>query len=262
MNLVLKLGNLDGGLGQHFETSDKSLLGLADINSLLLQNNSVHGKQLKERGGGHVVTSRELFLEFDGFNFDGLMDALEHFNTGVQVLTKVNIGAGNLTATDTEQGLLGPLREPIDSCASDKGGETTDTGSENLTEGRHSDNHMNVTLNSAQVLLEHVHLGDGDLLLHAELLTDLKDGVHVFKLVEIWHVTTVKDVVDILKLLLLDDLSINKQEGGGLVIATSLHEGFLHIFTPVGHIVAFDDLDLEEFVVGAEGGKSGQRLTT
>lgn len=81
---------------------------------------------------------------------------------------------------------------------------------------------MDISLDTSQVLLEHVHLGNGELLLHAELLTNFEDTIHILKLVEIWYITTIKDTVNIFELLFLDDLSINEQECGLLVLNTSL----------------------------------------
>jgi hypothetical protein len=46
------------------------------------------------------------------------------------------------------------------------------------------------------------------------------------------------------------------------VFGTSLQESLLDILAPVGDGVALNNLNLEEFVVGAESGKSSQRLTT
>jgi hypothetical protein len=117
---------------------------------------------------------------------------------------------------------------------------------------------VNVRLQSAQVLLEHVHLGDRDLFLHAELFTNFVDGIHVFKFVQVGNITTIQDVIDVLKLLLLDDLGIDEQERSLFVFATSHHEGLLDIFTPVGHRVALNDFDLEKLVVGTEGSETSQ----
>ena len=61
-----------------------------------------------------------------------------------------------------------------------------------------------------------------------------------------------QNVVDILKHLLVYDLSIDEQEAGLSVLATGLHESFLGILSPVLHSVTFDDFNLEELVVGDE----------
>jgi len=48
------------------------------------------------------------------------MDALEDLDTVVEVITEVNIPLHDLTFTDTEQGLFGPLTEPIKRTARDE----------------------------------------------------------------------------------------------------------------------------------------------
>jgi len=69
---------------------------------------------------------------------------------------------------------------------------------------------VDVCLKSTKVLLEHVHLSDWDLFLHAELLSYLKNRFHIFKFVKIRHITSIKNIVDIFELLLFDNLGINK----------------------------------------------------
>ena len=71
---------------------------------------------------------------------------------------------------------------------------------------------MDVCLKSTKVLLEHVHLSNWYLFLHTELLSYLKDRFHIFKFVQIRHITSIKNIVDIFELLLFDNLSINEQE--------------------------------------------------
>jgi hypothetical protein len=121
---------------------------------------------------------------------------------------------------------------------------------------------MCVLFNLSDVGLEHVHLGDGDSLLGTEVLTDLVDTLQVFKFVQICDITRVEDVVDILKLGLCDDLGVDKQEGSVLVLATSIEEACLNIISPVLHAISFDDLNLEQFVVGHEGGEPRQGLSS
>ena len=113
---------------------------------------------------------------------------------------------------------------------------------------------MNILLDAADVTSEHIHLCDLDVLLHADYLTDLKDGFVIFELVQVGYITGIKNIVYILKHLLVDDLSVDKQERGLLVVNTSLHEGFFDILTPIAHTVSLDDFDLEELVVGNESG--------
>ena len=121
---------------------------------------------------------------------------------------------------------------------------------------------MNVFLNPAKILLEHVHLGDRNLFFHAGLFAHLKYRLQIFILVQIWDVTTIQDIVDVFKLLLPDNLGINKQERCLFVFAARHHQGLLDIFTPVVHVVSLYDFYLEQFVVGTECSKSSQTLTS
>ena len=121
---------------------------------------------------------------------------------------------------------------------------------------------MDVLLQSTDILSEHVHLCDLDILLHTELLSDLIYWLIVFTLVEVGNITTVEDVVDILKLLLFDDLCIDEEERSRFVVHTSLHKHLFDILSPVGHSVSLDDLNLEQFVGGNESCQSGKGLST
>lgn len=71
---------------------------------------------------------------------------------------------------------------------------------------------MSVSLDLSNVALEHVHLCYLKLFLHADQLTNLVNRLQVFSFVEIWNITSIQNIVDILKHLLIDDLSINKEE--------------------------------------------------
>lgn len=71
---------------------------------------------------------------------------------------------------------------------------------------------MDVLSKTAEILLEHIHLGDLDLLLHTELLTNFVNSFVVFYLIQVWYIATIKDVVDIFKLKFTNNLGVNKQE--------------------------------------------------
>ena len=82
---------------------------------------------------------------------------------------------------------------------------------------------MHVLLDARDVSHKHVHLVDRQLLFDAQISTHLFDIFHVLLLVEARHVTSIEDVVDVLKLLLIDDLRVDKQERGFLVLNACLH---------------------------------------
>jgi hypothetical protein len=128
---------------------------------------------------------------------NGLMDDLEHFNTPVEVVTKVNSSLQDLSTADTQQGFLRPFREPINSRAINHGGELSVTLDEGSTKRGHGDDHMHVLFNARNVLVEHVHFVNSNLVLLAQLHTNLIDRLKIFFFVEARDITSVKDVVDI-----------------------------------------------------------------
>lgn len=121
---------------------------------------------------------------------------------------------------------------------------------------------MDILLDPGDITNKHVVGVDGDTSLKTSLFTDLVDTLKVLSLVEVGNITCIQDIVDVFKLLLVDDLGIDEQESSCLIVNTTLHEAFLSIFSPVWHTISFDNLNLEAFVSSHEGGKSGQRLTT
>jgi hypothetical protein len=55
--------------------------------------------------------------------------------------------------------------------------------------------------------------------------------------------------------LLIDNLCVDEEEASLPVLTTCLHQCSLGIISPVLHTVAFDDFDLEQFVVCDKCGK-------
>ena len=111
---------------------------------------------------------------------------------------------------------------------------------------------MSVLHDTAKVSGEHVHLRNSDLLLNALVFTDLENRLHIFNSVQVWHITTIEDIVDVLEHLLIHDLGVDEEEGCWLVLDTSLHEANFDVFSPVHHAVALDYLDLEQLLAGNE----------
>lgn len=121
---------------------------------------------------------------------------------------------------------------------------------------------MDITLDSVDIADKHVVSVDRDSSFETSLFTNFVDTLEVLSLVEVRNITSIQNIVDVFELLLIDDLSIDEQESGCLVVNTTLHQTLLSIFSPVRHTITFDNLNLEAFVSGHEGSKSGQRLTT
>lgn len=112
---------------------------------------------------------------------------------------------------------------------------------------------MNVLLDSSKIAGEHVHLIKRNVLLDAFSFAHHVNAFEVFILVKSSDVTRVKNVVNILDHLLVDNLSIAEQERRGFAFHSSLHKAGLKVFSPVGHVVAFDDLNLEALLIAHVG---------
>jgi hypothetical protein len=94
---------------------------------------------------------------------------------------------------------------------------------------------MDVGLHSIQVALEHIHFSDRDLLAVTLNTTNGHNRFIVLSLVKAGHITRVEDSVDILKLVLVNDLGVDEEEGGGLSLDTTDHEDGLQILAPISH---------------------------
>lgn len=53
-----------------------------------------------------------------------------------------------------------------------------------------------------------------------------------------------------------------QEAGCGVKISTHLHQHFLDVLTPLGHVVALGDLNGEQLVLGHEGRQPRQALPT
>lgn len=82
---------------------------------------------------------------------------------------------------------------------------------------------MNVLLDTLGVLGHKVHLVWRETLTCALNLAYREDWIKVFSPVETGNLTRVKDVVDVLKHLLVDDLRVDEDKGRRLAFNTSLH---------------------------------------
>jgi hypothetical protein len=120
---------------------------------------------------------------------------------------------------------------------------------------------VDVALNSLNITTEDVHFVGLHVLFDAIGLAGLLDLLKVLFLVDVGHVTRVKDVVDIFEHLFVDDLSIHEKETDGFVVHTRLHQTLLDVFAPGSHVVVFDHLDLEDLIVHNERSHFAQGLT-
>jgi hypothetical protein len=100
------------------------------------------------------------------------------------------------------------------------------------------------------------------LLSHTLSLTNVHNSFHIFLFVKSWNITRVKDVIDILKHLLVNNLSVDEQEGSGLSFNSSLGKASLQVVSPVSHGVPFNDLNLVKLEAADVSGKLTERLSS
>lgn len=112
------------------------------------------------------------------------MDDLKHLNHRVLVVTQIEfrvITDGTLSYIN--QGFSRPVREPIDGAAINERGEHSKTSLEDFSHGRHSNNTMNVLLDTLDVLADHVGFGERNVLGLAEFPSASHDFLLVLHLV-------------------------------------------------------------------------------
>lgn len=107
-----------------------------------------------------MVDPAELCLKLDGLLLDAFVDGLEDFDEGVELPleSELDFDVLELPLADADEGLLGPLAEPVDGGAVDEGGEHAEAGGEDLAHGAHADDVVNVALDPGEVHAEDVHL--------------------------------------------------------------------------------------------------------
>lgn len=140
------------------------------------------------------------------------MNRLEHFNEfgDSAFYSKVLFLIDELPSTDINEGFFGPLSEPIDCRTVDQGREHSQSGCELVAQWRHYNDHVNVSLDSDQILGEDVGFCWRKTFLRAISLTSCRDILHIFLLVDTGYVATVENVVDVFQHLLVDDLSVTE----------------------------------------------------
>ena len=127
-------------------------------------------------------------------------------------------------AGDTNEGVLWPRREPINSGVVDKTWELAGPLSERVSHGRKAKVQMEVVPHLAQEEVEQLDrvIRDSHRLgLRAHLAADLLDLV-LCK--ELWDVARGKDIVDVDKVLVVDDLGVSEDEYRALTLHASLLE--------------------------------------
>jgi hypothetical protein len=86
---------------------------------------------------------------------------------------------------------------------------------------------------------------------------------NIFRTVEIRDHAIVKDVIDVFNECFIDNLGVGHKEDMGLAVNTSCSKQIVyHIFAPIFHAIALDDLKLYHVVLRNESGQLGQTLTS
>ena len=201
-------------------------------------------------------------MEFSRLDFNGLMNDFEHFYASISEGSQICIALIHRSESDTKKSFFRPLCEPINSTTIDQRREHSQPRSEDITERTHTNHQMDVLPDSTQIALENVHLGYLQVLGDTLSLANWCDALHIFCFVQIRNVTRVKNVVDILEHLFVDDLRVHKEEASWLILNTCLHQHFLDIISPIRHSIAFNDFDLLELVTREESSEAGETLSS
>jgi len=131
LSLEFSLHDGDGAfsLDETVVTVGVTFLKLVDLFTLLGKELLEGVNQLKVRGWGHVVVSLKLCLEFAGRHLSILMEGLHHLDTRLKSAF-FHLDIAQEADSDGLQGILRPLREPINSGTIDQGWEVFHSVSE------------------------------------------------------------------------------------------------------------------------------------
>ncbi len=246
-----------GGL-KFFETSSESVGLESDFFSFGWKDLFVHGEKFQVRCGSDVIVPIQLLQEEFTVMFNWLVDWLEHFNKfwNSTLNSELSFIIDKLSLTDVNQGFFGPLSEPIDCGAVDQWGEHSQSGCELVSQWRHNNNHVDVSLNSDQILGKDVGFCRWQTLFGAVTLACCCNIFHVLFLINACHIAAVQDTIDVFQHLFVDNLSIAEQETDWLVLQTCQQEHLFNVFSPWPHVVTFCQFDLEQFVTCQVSGHS------
>mmetsp|Transcript_49837 Transcript_49837/g.161249 ORF Transcript_49837/g.161249 Transcript_49837/m.161249 type:complete len:205 (+) Transcript_49837:4569-5183(+) len=163
---------------------------------------------------------------------------------------------------DSNQGITGPRGVPIDGAAIHQRWELPNACAPAIADGRkaHDNRDQCLTLLDEEGIelcrcsirsFALVPGGVANHLAHCNLFVRRE---------QIWNLTGVQEVVDVLHKALLLDLRVAEQEHGLLAIPTSLREHFLHVLPERHDVVAFRNLDLVHRHIRHEASKPGATL--
>lgn len=190
------------------------------------------------------------------------MYGLEDFNEDVKLALKAQLylNVGELSLSHAQEGFLGPLAEPVNRASINETGEHSQPCGKGLPNRTHTHDNMYISLNPGQVHGEYVHLIRLQVLLGTITFTTVNYVLHVFLVVHVSHVATVQNAIDVLKHLFVYDLSVNEEEGDGLVLDSSCEQDILNVLAPVLHGVVLNNLNLPQGIVHNKRRHLRQRL--
>lgn len=161
-----------------------------------------------------MINSTQLRLERNRLLFNTLVNSFKYLNKDIKLALKpkLYLDLSQLSLTDTQQSLFRPFTEPIYRTSINQTGEHSQSCGKSITNGTHTHNDVNISLNSGQIHRENVHLVRLESFLGAVTLTTVYDVFHVLFVVNVGHITTIQNVIDVLEHLLVDDLCVNEKE--------------------------------------------------
>lgn len=165
------------------------------------------------------------------------MDSLENFYKLLKpaLEAQLDLHISQLSLTHTQKCLLRPLAKPVNSRPINQTGEHTQASRKSFTNRTHSNDNVDIPLDSGQIHREDIHLVGLQILLHTVSLAVGYDILHILVVVEVGHIAAVEDVVDVLEHLFVDDLGVDEEEADGFVLDSCVEEDVFDVFTPVFH---------------------------
>ncbi len=185
--------NLLIGWLKFLKTCSESVCLETDFFPFCWENLFVHGEKFQIRSWSDVIMSIEFMQKGFTIALNWLVYGFEHLNQfGDSAFdSKLLLIINKLSSTNINQCLFRPLSEPINCGAVDQWREHSQSGGELIAQWGHDDNHVNVPLDSNEILSENICLCRRNTLLRTVSLACLRHILHVLLLINACYISTV-----------------------------------------------------------------------
>jgi hypothetical protein len=141
------------GLKQLVESVLKTRNGQSRLFLLVPENALVGRQQFQVDGRRHMVDPAQFTLEPHRLLLDALVDRLEYVHEGIQFSLEAQFQLDflELPLSNSDEGLFGPLAEPVDGGAVDEGGEHAESRGDGVADGAHADDDVDVAFDPGEI---------------------------------------------------------------------------------------------------------------